>query len=375
MLRVVFVLFSAIAASYGQSPSGVVVPDSPDKGSWGGARLRGINIYGAFTPKDFQDLKAWKVDHVRYQMVRPKLVKGSDGWELEAKFKDAIDAILTLAEAVDIKVILDLHDQSPFFPGDLWKSETLANWENPENRQKLASLWKWLAGIYKDRRIVAGYEILNEPAPPRNERGYRALNEINKEVTKAIREVDGWHTIIVSGPEYSRPAKMDMLEATGDPNTVYTFHMYEPTELTHQGVTWMNAPAGVTYPGIIPLGWNEPRTPTMVDKKFLSEKMAAVATFRKKYNARIWVGEFSCRRVAPANSAYAWIKDALELFEAEGWDWCYHCFREDRYGTGNATFGIEHAWDAKKEEITPETRTETDRLRLLKSYWQNRAGK
>lgn len=360
-------LFGCLAMWAHGAESKVEIAASPEQGSWGKTRLRGMNCYGSFTAQDFQDLKDWGVNHIRYQITNPQLVEENGQWKFNDRTKKSIDAVLELAKQVDIGVVLDLHAQGPFFPGDIWKAETLANWENPENRAKLVSLWKWIAETYKDDKTVIAYEILNEPAPPRNERGFRALGEINAMVTKAIREIDGWHTIVVSGPEFSRPGKMMETVVTGDPNTVYTFHMYEPTELTHQGISWMNAPAGVTYPGTIPLGWKEPRTPTMVDKDFLNAKMEPVVEFQRKYKVRIWVGEFACRRIAPNNSAYPWLKDVLEGLEAHSWDWAYHCFREDRYRTG--TFSVEHNPDATKEDMIPSKRVETDRLKLLKSYF------
>ena len=41
---------------------------------------------------------------------------------------------------------------------------------------------------------------------------------------------------------------------------------------------------------------------------------------------RILVGEFSC--ILWSKGADKYIRDAIEIFEEYGWDWCYHAYRE-----------------------------------------------
>jgi hypothetical protein len=66
-----------------------------------------------------------------------------------------------------------------------------------------------------------------------------------------------------------------------------------------------------------------------------------VRAFVRKYKLPIYVGEFSCVRSAPGDSAYRWTKDVVELFEAEGWSWTFHSFR-----------GY-HGWDQELSASTP----------------------
>lgn len=275
----------------------------------------------------------------------------------------SIEHILNMARQVGLRVILDFHAHGQFFPAELWEPKALDAWTDPENRAKFADLWRSIATRYKDDRdVIAAYEILNEPHPPRTDVGWAALNSLSKEVTEAIRSVDGWHTIIVSGPNFSRPAWIDRLEPTGDPNTVYTFHMYEPTEFTHQGLAFMNAPFGYSYPGIVPLGWDD-KVPTMVDRDWVIESMVPVVEFQQQHNVRIFVGEFGARRHAPNNSAYVWLKDVLEYFEEQGWDWAYHVFFRDP--------GADPQWSAEHNNIESDRQRyeTTDRLELLKSWF------
>ena len=60
-------------------------------------------------------------------------------------------------------------------------------------------------------------------------------------------------------------------------------------------------------------------------------------------------------------SAYNYLKDLLEIFEEEGWDWAYHAYRE-WHG-----WSLEHT-AADREHIQKDDWT--DRLDLFKSYFK-----
>ena len=55
-----------------------------------------------------------------------------------------------------------------------------------------------------------------------------------RELTRAIRQIDPRHTIMVEPPEWGWPPGFEFLEPTGDANTIYSFHSYAPNEFTVQ---------------------------------------------------------------------------------------------------------------------------------------------
>ena len=146
---------------------------------------------------------------------------------------------------------------------------------------------------------------------------------------------------------------MTKLEPLPYSNLVYSFHFYEPYNLTHQGL--YNNREVITYPNA---GW---------DKSRLSKTLEPARVFSAKYKVPVLVGEFSIVRWAPGNSVQNYLHDAIDLFEKEGWPWIYHSFRESP------------AWDAEMPsaaERDPANRSNLRRsdapaIQLLKDYFRN----
>ena len=129
-------------------------------------------------------------------------------------------------------------------------------------------------------------------------------------------------------------------------NVVYSVHMYIPHAFTHQGVHQQGP--SYRYPGLIDgKQW---------DKGQLEKALQPVITFQKRYGVHIYIGEFSAIRWAPENSAYRYLSDLIDIFEAHGWDWSYHAFREW------SGWSVEHG---PERQDTQPTSSPTDRQRLL----------
>ncbi len=133
-------------------------------------------------------------------------------------------------------------------------------------------------------------------------------------------------------------------------NVVYSVHMYIPHAFTHQGV--FSAGPSYQYPGLIEgKQW---------DKAQLEAALRPVLDFQKAYGVQIYVGEFSAIRWAPDDSAGRYLKDLIDIFEAHGWDWSYHAFREwDGWS-------VEHGPDRNNHKRAAEP---TDRERLLREWF------
>ena len=72
-------------------------------------------------------------------------------------------------------------------------------WKNTEYQDRLALLWRKIAERYKDKEIIAGYDLLNEPAADT----MTELNQAYSRIIKKIREVDTNHIIILEGNKFS----------------------------------------------------------------------------------------------------------------------------------------------------------------------------
>ncbi len=372
----VFFLFTACPK---QNPLAPKVDDTItiSKGSWGPALLKGINCGTWQNEADLSKMKAWGVTVLRVQLIGDVYIPVSENseWTLSRAAFENMDNLLFLAKKHGLKVIFDLHNHANYFPDDNWSPGALEAWRSESSISKLANVWRGIAKKYKDERdIIAGYDLLNEPHPPNTAEGYAAWNQIAKRVTQTIREIDRYHTLVVESTGYAEAPNFAHLEPTGDPNTVYSFHFYRPHEFAEQGTRpqWPYGDdnlSGYSYPANIPLGWDT-KIVTRVDRAYLESGIQAAIQFQKKHQARIWVGEFSALRwaaFAPGdtvhNGTYHYLKDCLEMFTREGWDWSYHGFMDSTTGT----WSLEHSTDRADKTIYPTT----DRLELLKSFWKS----
>lgn len=64
-------------------------------------------------------------------------------------------------------------------------------------------------------------------------------------------------------------------------------------------------------------GWN---------KAYLEQCLLPVLEFERKHHAKIYVGEFSATTWASGCDQF--LADCTSIFNAHGWDWTYHAFRE-----------------------------------------------
>ena len=95
-------------------------------------------------------------------------------------------------------------------------------WSSAGARQRTAALWRAIAERYRDRTIVAGYDLINEPFPPPGKE--RLLLDLTTQITAAIGEVDPYHLIVVEGGRFSSDFRMFAGPVSG--NQMYGFHMY-----------------------------------------------------------------------------------------------------------------------------------------------------
>jgi endoglucanase len=181
-------------------------------------------IYRRFiTEADIQQIADAGFNSVRVPLNYRLFDKGAaravyqeQGWAL-------LDQLLGWCQKHHVYVVLDLHaapgGQSVLAmadPGDapmrLWLSE--------EHRAQTVALWRALAERYKDRPMVAGYDLLNEPASPTG----ADLMATYGRIIAAVREVDANHMIFIEGDRLA--SDFSKFQQPPCRNMVYSFHMY-----------------------------------------------------------------------------------------------------------------------------------------------------
>lgn len=224
-----------------------------------------------------------------------------------------IDRLLNLCEKYKIYVILDLHaapgGQNPDFHSDS-EGEALL-WYKKIYQERVVALWREIARRYKDKRVIAGYDLLNEPVTFK----FPLLQKLYREITKAIREVDKEHIIFLEGNFWASD-----LRTIGEPfddNLVYNFHFYYPWLPKH--------PDDFSYPGSL--------DGIYCDKHRLEEILKNYVDISMKYNLPLICTEFGTWRWDRGGEE--WVKDSIELFNKYNIHWTYWTYKQiDYYGMG-----------------------------------------
>ncbi len=176
-------------------------------------------FYDAFiTPQDLARIAQAKFNTIRVP-INCKLLTGADsedGWK-------RIDRLLDWAEEQKLYVVLDLHaapgGQSILFTADPDGINRLL-WSRRDCRDQTIALWRSIAQRYRNRKIVAAYDLLNEPWSS----DWDMLLELYRTIIAAIREVDPNHLVMIEGNKLGT----DFSKFTAPPtdNMAYSFHIY-----------------------------------------------------------------------------------------------------------------------------------------------------
>jgi hypothetical protein len=245
------------------------------------------------TKRDIDSLAKWGFNSIRlpmhYNLYTPPIEAEKNGeitW-IEEGFT-MTDNLLKWCAENKVYLILDLHAA----PGGQGKDAAISDyddtkpslWESEANRKKMTELWRKLALHYKDNPWIGGYDIINEPnwnftGTNKNgcdETSNAPLRELLASITKAIREVDKNHMIIIEGNCWGN--NYNGMFPLWDDNMTMSFHKY----------------------------WNYNTTASI--QKMLD--------YREQYNVPIWMGE-------GGENSNVWFRDAISLLESNNIGWAF----------------------------------------------------
>jgi hypothetical protein len=256
------------------------------------------------TREDIHYLKSLGFNHLRVPFnFKLFLVEEHPEIWLEEGFR-RLDDVIAWCEAEDLYVILDLHAAPGGQTGDNIDDSWGYPWLLTDARaqQTTIQLWQRIAERYRDRTIVLGYDLLNEPIAhyfTDKEVLNAALEPLYKRMTHAIREVDPHHIIFLGGAQWN--TNFTVFGPPFDPNLVYTFHRY----------------------------WMPPEQKEIQD----------ILDFREKYNVPIWLGE-------SGENTDEWIDSFRKLLEKNNIGWSFWPYKKMDSSRGIVTFPRTPEWDA-----------------------------
>ena len=338
----------------------------------GQTQHRGFTVWQMDTPILEAVAKDWNANMVRYT-IRPSYVAHDvERCPVQETWKRMLAALpgqLDTAKRLGVLVVLDLHDAPdyliPTYPHGHKDVKEFHRWfwADPGPLELRKKYWRDLATVCKDRPEEIWFDLMNEPLNWNDFPGYaKNWPRWAQAMIDEIRKIDRRHTIVVEvGPGGLGWGFKDF-PALKDPcrPLIYSVHMYQPQEYTHQGISDIQGTDLAKAYLKRQRGW--PGTfgdsgGGLWDKKRLETELAPVREFQKRHGIRIYVGEFGVARWAPDAPAY--LQALLEIFERYGWDWTYHSLGECHI------WSLEHVNDYEKNEIS---KTPTDRARMVKMY-------
>ena len=238
----------------------------------------------------------------------------------------ALDTAIKRLSDAGLGVVVSLHPAS-------WRLET-----SDPDRAALHQAWRRLGpvlGRLSPDRVLA--ELLNEPVFPNDPGGWQALQHT---LLATARSVLPNHTIVLTGHDWSSIGGLDATRPEADPNVVYTFHLYEPADLTslaawRQGLD-RGALARLPFPVRDPTqcervaaqvsdpttagmmryycaqGWNEAR---------MREKIDIAANWGRRHAIPVFCGEFGAARALNPDARLNWLRAVRVACEANGMGW------------------------------------------------------
>lgn len=321
--------------------------------------------------KDLEDLASWGANLVRWQINHPRdKTILADPTRFEAWYEERLnelDKLMPHFERLGLHVIIDMHTP----PGGRYKDaagplpEEISNGDPAfysrqfrmfyEDRylESFLKLWCRIAERFKNRNMIWGYDLCNEPW----QRGSVRNNYLKCQylAAKEIRKIDPHTPIIVESNTMCLPADFCYLKPLPFTNVIYQIHVYMPTRYTHQGVSpesmeQLRQGKFIRYPDCIG------------GLDGLRKEVTQTRLFEKKYGAVIYCGEFSAIRWAPGAAEY--MRDVIKLCEEYQWSWTYHAYRE-WHG-----WSVEHSSDLNDNRPVSQ---DTDRKKvLLEGFRKNR---
>jgi endoglucanase len=216
-------------------------------------RLVALYRDGYITPRDFELIKSFNFNVVRVPFDSRMMID-ADGKMRPDAFK-YMDRALEMADQAGVYLILDMHGA----PGSQSKQDHTGQrdqnklWSEPANKAHMVALWKKIAERYKDRSVVAAYDVLNEPYGD-FQSDYRApLRELMPRCYEAIRSTGDKHLIIFpnglgTGPTFYDDPKSEGMEQVASTDHYYAGLFGSPTTIrSHANMFGRTMPEAQEY--------------------------------------------------------------------------------------------------------------------------------
>jgi endoglucanase len=196
---------------------------------------------------DLQRIARLGMNAIRFYMNYNTFESDTTPFQYKQSGWDWIDSNIVWARKNNIYLILNMHVPQGGFQSQCGGD---ALWTNPDNQTRVSALWKAIAERYKNEPQIAGYDLINEPTPSGSIDNWTNLAQ---RIIDSIRTVDQNHLIITEraialGCDYGYANEYNNYPQITEENLMYTVHLYDPYEFTHQLLDWADTGDGGKYP-------------------------------------------------------------------------------------------------------------------------------
>jgi len=230
---------------------------------------------------------------------------------------EVFDRVLGWCREAGLYVILDMHDA----PGGQTGSNIDDSYgypylyESEKNQQLCCDIWKRIAQRYANDTIVIGYDLLNEPIAPEFNKLNSYLEPFYIRCTKAIREVDKNHIVMLGGAQWDSNFSI-FTDWKFDDRMIYTCHRY-----------WCDT---------------------------LQANIQDYVDFREKVQRPLYMGE-------TGENKDEWVASWRRLMEANNIGWTYWPYKKMENHAGIVTIQKPENWDLIVE-YTKQDRSNFDKI-------------
>lgn len=208
----------------------------------------------------------------------------------------------------------------------------------PADRTALLATWRSLAAVLRRLDQTATFpEVLNEPVFADNPRAWARLQH---QAVLAIRDGLPGNTIVLTGANWGGIDGLLSLPPEPDSNVVYSFHLYEPPELTALGAYRPGLDAASMARLPFPIldqaacqatadSVRDPPTANLMrfycaqrwDVPRITARIALAGAWARRYHVAVLAGEFGASRQLNASARLAWLTAVREACERQGIGW------------------------------------------------------
>lgn len=268
------------------------------------------------TEEDVKYIASLGMDHIRLGF--DQIVIEKSPYEYREEIFCIIDTFINWCHTHSLNVVLNLHKAIGNYCDIKEDVELL---DNEELQNRFIALWLAFEKRYKDDNSIA-FELLNEV---RDVDPYK-WNCLAEKIIVALRKQNATRKLIIGSTSWNSPKTLSKLKIYDDENIIYTFHMYDPFEFTHQqGVLQastlyynrkMPYPTDISkyrdYKLIVENKMDAYAKYSQMDITFIRDSLQGAINFKKEHpNKILWCGEFGTIRHANIKWRENWMRDVI----------------------------------------------------------------